>query len=152
DQFDSSIARLTETSGDLISVDVRQADINQHDLRPMPPTDLDSIRSSGSLQDLVTGQAQGDTQHFSCISVVFDHEDPARTQRWRRLGIGVRLNGLAGERQTNDEFTTRAGSITVRANFAAVQIDQPLHQRQPYAETSFGTSQRRVHLCEEVEN
>src|SRR4029450_8536053 len=78
--------------------------------------------------------------------------DPVRTQRGRRRALGIRLRGFVRERQTNDEFTALAGSTTVRANVAAMQIDQSPHQREPYPETSLGASQRRVHLGEEVED
>src|SRR4030095_8109050 len=67
-------------------------DETPHALRRMPANRVDSVSSSRCLQHVVAGQAQSDTEHFSCIRVVFDHEDPVRTQRGRRRALGIRLS------------------------------------------------------------
>ena len=57
-----------------------------------------------------------------------------------------------GHRQANDKLASFAGAFALRIDRAAVQLDEPPHERQPDAQSALGSFQRPIDLSEHVEH
>src|SRR5690606_28644900 len=92
-------------------------------------------------------------ERVRAVAVVVDDQDAFRAARRKLRGAllrGVRLAPC--ERQTHDELAAFADAVAARLDAAAVQIDEPPHERQPDAEPADETLAALRALIELVED
>ena len=113
---------LTQPSRDLVSVDVRQSDIDQDYGWGILLRQTHSLVTGRRLQHLIAGHPQQETEHLSSIAVVFDYQNAARGQLQWRGWAHRRLDRAMRERQPNDEFASLAQAVTPRLDVAVVHF------------------------------
>src|SRR4029453_1934865 len=68
--------RTPNLARDLVTIELRQPDIDQRDVRVLAQ---DRVETSGSIDGvvhLVTGELEGDAQHLTGVAVVLHDDDP----------------------------------------------------------------------------
>ena len=145
---------LPESSAHFVTVQSRQADIEEHHIRPEPLRLFDRGFSIVSGMGFMPGHFQEQRQRLGGVLVVVDDQDaPRQCRRFcgRRRRDRCR-SGTHRDRQTDHEFAALPFSGAARLGRTTMQLDEPLHHRQPDAESSLGPLQRAIDLREHVED
>ena len=149
--------RPAQMAGHLIAVHPGQPDVQEHDLRPKGLRHLDRLVT-------VVGDAGEMPAHFEqrrqcvgSVDVVVHHQHPQARVR-AALGPGRRIMGKHGrrikhqQRQPHCESATATDSVAASADGAAVQLDQPPHQRQADAQAALRAFHVAPDLGEHLEH
>src|SRR5579864_4604822 len=76
------------SSGDLVAVDLRHADIQQHDLGPHAPGSLERRGAVGCAEDLVPAQLEKSRRAVEGVDIIVNDQNPALHHRRRSLRSG----------------------------------------------------------------
>ncbi len=155
DQRVTRLWQLAQAPRHLVAVELRQANVEQHDLRRKALRLGDGLRAVARAAHRVAGDRQHRCGGVGDVGVVFhDQQAPAHRCRTWTLptpGIVVGHRRLQA-RQVDAELGTLADTGTVRLDMAVVQLDQALHQRQADAEAALVAIERAFALLEQVEH
>src|SRR5262245_33215553 len=77
-ESDAGTELLTNPLSDLIAVDIREADVHEHDVRGASHRRLDPFLAGRRFENLVPIQAEHRREHLSAIVVILDDEDASR--------------------------------------------------------------------------
>ncbi len=146
DQTDRLAEFFTDASGQLISVEAWQADVDDRDVRAMGPDRVESVDPVVGLgQDLKALAPQQHRQHFSGVIFVFDQDDTADSRPFGRFFAGsLKHGGHLGHRQTDHEFAPGCGTVAMGFDRPPVHFDQRSDQRQPHPHAPFASIERIV--------
>ena len=147
---------LPHIAGHLVAAHVRHADVEEHRIRSLTPSELQRLATRRRQVHIVAGHFQDQRQRLRRIAVIVGYQHlAARTGvrvAGRRAGVRLPLWGdHAGSRQIDREGAAATWTLAAGFDRAAVQCYQSLHQRQPYPEATLGAIDRRIQLREHLE-
>lgn len=137
---------------DLISIELRQPDVHERDLRAMTQRSLDALPAVGRLEDLVPVVLEQHAQHLARVVVVFDDQDAAPARRLAPRRRGRRRDRVLEHGQPDDEAAPSTEAFALRLDAPVVQLREPAHQREPDAEPALRALEPAVALDEEIED
>ena len=138
--------------GDLVTVDPRQANIDQGHVELLATNGLQPLLAVGGNRHLAAVEAEPLREHLAAVGVVFHDQDPRSGPRLRRRLLGDGRLDFAAQRQPDDEFAAAAGAVAAGGHRAAVQRDQRAHERQADPHAAVGAIERPIVLHEEIED
>src|SRR5690606_39307996 len=95
----AAVGARPDAPGHLVAVDVRQADVEKHDLRPKVLHRAQRFACAVDRLDLVAVELEDETQTFGGVAIVVDDEHAARRAGGRRFWNLVYLGASRRERQ-----------------------------------------------------
>src|SRR5262245_1478434 len=144
-----------QTLGEVVTVDLGQADVQDRDLSMEFLGDLQAFLAVTGRLDLMTHDPQQYRETIDRIDVVVDHQDPAtRGTRARsdRNASGGRPTARFRNWQADRELAAGSRAAAGRRDAAAMQLDQAIHERESHPEAAVRAFHGRSGLGEHLED
>jgi hypothetical protein len=143
---------LTQMSRDLVAVHIRQANIQQHDVRLILNCRFQSGLTGVSRLNLMPEHLQHHDQHISRIHVVINYQHPRCLRGlFRCFNGGDWISCRRQCRQTHKELASLPQSRTVSLDCSTMQFHKFLHKAQADAQATLRAIKRSIRLREEIE-